>query len=388
MWEQNETGLDREFSEDFRPTILRGLRWLGDDPELAPGVVNEGHGVPRGGADGPAASEEINLVVGIDAPSEVQRQMEVQQGGVGTRREGDAFFFLGLGASFVRRQARGAANGAILAGQLAGQQFLRGGVSGDFFIGQERDEAVLKSAKAAFDFAFGLRGWGDQMRNAQGRQSALKLRAGVPSIRRGFMAEQGQAVGVKSQGEAVESKGAAKVLEVVPGRVGWHKDGRQELARVVVHGEQEGLLIVGGPPLVDGGVVRPKLPEPGSFPAAAGLGRAQGSADEERKVLAGVGGHGFAVALEGKAGGEFVGDELIIGRTLERQKVFQELLHLSGPGGAMAAAGKVEGEVGWLLQPDGPQTKEVGPADIQELGGRDRVKVAAVEGVESLVKEG
>jgi hypothetical protein len=35
LGEQNETGLEREFSEDVGPPILRGLGWLGDDPELA-----------------------------------------------------------------------------------------------------------------------------------------------------------------------------------------------------------------------------------------------------------------------------------------------------------------------------------------------------------------
>ena len=47
----------------------------------------------------------------------------------------------------------------------------------------------------------------------------------------------------------------------------------------------------------------------------------------------------------------------------------------------------VAGEGGGLPQPGGAQTKEVRPADAQELGGGVRVKVAAVESVERLVEE-
>jgi hypothetical protein len=104
-------------------------------------------------------------------------------------------------------------------------------------------------------------------------------------------------------------------------------------------------------------------------------------------VTAGVSGDGFAVALESEAGGQFVGNKLIVGRSLERQEGLQELLDLGGPGGAMVAAGEVEGEGGWLLKPSGSQAKEVGATDAQELGGRVRVEVAAVESIERLVKE-
>jgi hypothetical protein len=71
------------------------------------------------------------------------------------------------------------------------------------------------------------------------------------------MAEQGQAIGVKSYGDAVEGKSAAEVLEVVPGGVSRNKDGGEEFARVVIQRKQEGLFIGGGPPLVDGGVMLP-----------------------------------------------------------------------------------------------------------------------------------
>ena len=225
MWEQNETGSEGELSEDIGPTILRGFGWLGHDPELAVGMVNQCHGMPGGGTDRPTATEEINLVVGVDTTAQVERQMEIQQAGVGTRTQDGALFCLSLGASVVRGETGGTADGAILAGQFAGEQFLGGGVSGDFLVGQKRDDAFLKGSKAAFDFAFSLRAGGDQMRDAQRGEGALELRAGIAAIGRGFMAEQGQAISVERDGQAVKQKGAAKMLEVVPGGVGRNKDG-------------------------------------------------------------------------------------------------------------------------------------------------------------------
>jgi hypothetical protein len=83
-------------------------------------MVDEGDGVAGGGTDGPTATEEINLVVGIDASLQMQGQMEIQQAGVGTRMEYRALFFLSFGAGIVRGQVGRATEGAILACQFAG----------------------------------------------------------------------------------------------------------------------------------------------------------------------------------------------------------------------------------------------------------------------------
>ena len=210
--------------------LFRSFRGLGDDPELAFWVVNQGHGMPGGGTDGPTASEEVNLVVGVDAASEVERQMEVQEAGVGTGLQDGALFFLGLGAGIVRGKTGGAAEGAILAGQLVGEQFPGGGVSADLLVGQKRDEAVLQGAKAAFDFAFGLGAGGDQMGDPQRGEGALELRARIAPVGRGLVAEQGQAIGVEREGQAVEQKSVPEVLEMVPGGVGGNEAGGQQFA--------------------------------------------------------------------------------------------------------------------------------------------------------------
>lgn len=43
-----------------------------------------------GGADGPALAEEVDLVIGVDAATQVQGQMQVQQTGGGARAPGRA----------------------------------------------------------------------------------------------------------------------------------------------------------------------------------------------------------------------------------------------------------------------------------------------------------
>jgi len=104
--------------------------------------------------------------------------------------------------------------------------------------------------------------------------------------------------------------------------------------------------------------------------------------------MAGVSSDGFAVALESEAGGQFISDELVVGRSLERQEGLKEPVDLGGPSGAMVAAGEMEGEGSRVLKPSGSQAKEVSTTNAQELGGGVRVQVAAVESVECLVEEG
>ena len=71
------------------------------DPELTLRMVNEGHGMASSGTDGPTTTEEIDLVVGVDAAAEVEGQMEIQQAGARTRQQDVALFFLSLGAGVV-----------------------------------------------------------------------------------------------------------------------------------------------------------------------------------------------------------------------------------------------------------------------------------------------
>ena len=207
----------------------------------------------------PALAKEINLVVGVDTAFEVECQMEVQQGGRGTGTGGDALFCEGFFPSGIGAQAGGAANGGVLALHLAVEDDLSGGIVADFFIGQDGHQAFLQGSKTAFDLAFGLRAGSDQMRDTQSGEGALELGTRIPVIGHRIMTKEAESVGVNDHGQSVLEEEAAKMLEMIPGGVGGDKDRAEQFAGVIIDGQQQGLLFLGGPPLVDGGIVLPEF---------------------------------------------------------------------------------------------------------------------------------
>lgn len=198
--------------------------------------------------------------------------MQVQQGGWRARTYGSALLGQGFVPSGIGAVARGATNGGILVGDLAIQDNLSRGVIADVFVSQERYQALLQGSKAAFDFAFGLRAGSDQMGDAQGGEGALKLGTGIPVIGHGIMAKKAEAIGIDDQRYAVPEKETAKMLKMIPRRIGRDKDCAQKFSGMIINGQQQGLLVGGRPPLVDGGIMLPEFAQAGTFPAAAGFG--------------------------------------------------------------------------------------------------------------------
>ena len=84
---------------------------------------------------------------------------------------------------------------------------------------------------------------------------------------------------------------AAKMLEMIPGGVGGDEDRAEQFTGVIINGQQEGLLVLGGPPLVAGGIVLPEFINARALPASAGFGTGFGLADEIGKMSSGEGGH-------------------------------------------------------------------------------------------------
>ena len=97
------------------------------------------------------------------------------------------------------------------------------------------------------------------MGDAQCGEGALELGAGIAVVRHGIMAEEAEAVGVDHHGQAVLDEQAAKMLEMIPGGVGGDEDRAQQFARMVIDGQEQGLLFIGRPPLVDGRIVLPEF---------------------------------------------------------------------------------------------------------------------------------
>jgi len=257
---------------------------LGNHPELSERVMDQGDGGSFGGSDVPALTKKVDLVIGVDASFQMERQMEIQQGYRWTGTRDRTLFRRGLRPSRIRAEAGGAANGGVLAQDLPVEHDLCGVIVTDFFIGQDGHQAFLKGAKAAFDLAFGLRARGDQMSHAQSGEGALKLGTRISIIGHGIMTKEAEAIGVHHHRQAVLEKEAAKMLEMIPRGIGGDKNRAEQFAGMIIDGQEQGLLFTGWPPLVNGGIVLPQFVDACAFPPASGFGTRFRLADEVWKV--------------------------------------------------------------------------------------------------------
>ena len=97
----------------------------------------------------------------------------------------------------------------------------------------------------------------------------------------------------------------------------------------------------------------PEFAQPGAFPAATGLGAWGWLADEVGEMGADKGGDRLAMPLETKAGGQFIGHQLKIGRFLQRDKIFEKPAGCRWPSWPAAATGEPRTERRTVLQPAG-----------------------------------
>lgn len=217
------------------------------------------------------------------------------------------------------------------------------------------------------------------MGDPQSGEGSLEFRTRIPTVGAGGMTEQGESVGVDGQRQLVLKEETAKVFEVVPGGVGRDEGRSQELSRMIVHGQQERLLIRSLPPLMNRRVMLPKLIDPGTFPPPARFGRACRPTRKIGEMRANKGGDGLAMALKTKAGPQFIGDELKVGRPLERDKGLEELRDFLRPIGPMISTGSLGREVSTIVQPQGAESIQMSAADAQLLRGIRRIDLAAIK---------
>lgn len=326
-----------------------GFGWGGrmrEHPEALVWVEDDGDVFLCGGGDWVGASEEVDGVVAGEAAGGEESEVEVEQSGRWAGLKEGAFFAFGFAPGGVWGEAGGAHLVARVVGEQEGLEEQIGLLVGaHFFVAEEGDEAVLEMAEEALDLALGLRVWSDAVIDAQAEQSALELAARLEFWLGGGRAKKGERVGVDGVREAMALEGLAEVAEVGPSSVCGHKAGGDQAAGVVVHGEDEGLASAGRPPLVDGAVMLPEFADLRTLPAAslARLGSLVG-AQELRPVPGGVAGHGSAGALEGKAGGQFIGNQSEIERAANWQEDLQKSAHHCGPGLAVVASAGSWGE--------------------------------------------
>jgi len=156
---------------------------------------------------------------------------------------------------------------------------------------------------------------------------------------------------------------------------------------MIIDREQEGLLVLCRPPLVDGGIVLPKLAQPGAFPAAAGFRTPFREEDKVGEMSSDKRGDGFAVALEAEADRQFIGGQLKVGRLLERYKIFEESAGFWRPIWPVVSPGDLGAESGAAPQPTSAQTIEVSTADLEMVGRVGPVDFSRIELLENPVKQ-
>jgi len=101
----------------------------------------------------------------------------------------------------------------------------------------------------------------------------------------------------------------------------------------------------------------------------------------------GKGGHRLPVAFETKAGSQFVGHELEVGRFLKRQELFEESNGLRGPLRPMVAARELGGEPSAFLEEAGAEPVKVSAADLEMVSGICSVNITLVELPEDLLEK-
>lgn len=121
-------------------------------------------------------------------------------------------------------------------------------VVGDFFIGQEGDEAVLEGTEAAFDFALGRGVGGDAVSHAQRGEGALELGVCVEPVGSGGVAKEREAISVKAGWRAIFFNQGTKMGEVCPSGIAGSKSAAEDFAGVIVQGQNEAGVLCGGPP--------------------------------------------------------------------------------------------------------------------------------------------
>lgn len=170
-------------SEDVWPDRVFRVWGSGNNPEAGLGMMHQGDGFSLCGGDRIGGAKEVDGEVGIEAPLEVEGEVQIEQGGIGRRLQAGAFLRQSLGPGGIGGQAGGAADmGGVVVVDLLSEQKVGVGVAGDMRMSEERDEPVLKITEATLDLSFGLSVGSDAMCHSQGSEGALELRAGIQAV--------------------------------------------------------------------------------------------------------------------------------------------------------------------------------------------------------------
>ena len=354
-----------------------------DDPELVFGVVDEGDGGFGSGGDGVVCALEIDGVVIVDAALLAEGKVQVEKGR--RRHWADA---LGAGRDGVLPDGERDAPGAALAGAILTLEFhlenlvgvLR---SGDFCVRKEGNKASLEGAETTFDFAFCLRSGRDEMGDAEAAQSALELAFWVGAVAAGAGTKKAERIGINSLGDAVVFKGAAEVAKVIPRGVCDDETRSDIEPGMIVHREQENLLVRGRPPLMDGAVVLPKFADMSPAKTPVGANARRRNREQMREVFFEISLNAGTSADEAVKPLEFIGHELEIGRTREGQKLLQKSDDVARPERTMRATARLWAKGALPSEPGGTEFVETRLCDPELRGGGGSINGGIVKSREN-----
>lgn len=120
----------------------------------------------------------------------------------------------------------------------------------NLLISQKCYHALLKSLKSPLDFSFCLSVWSNAVSHANGCKSALELGMGIQAVSRGCVSKESQPIGVERRRRAVGFDGRTEMRKVRPCGIAGHKAPGDDFAGMIINGQNEGLILVSGPPRV------------------------------------------------------------------------------------------------------------------------------------------
>ena len=350
-----------------------------EHPEFALWVMYDGDGLALGGRDLVGKALEVDCLIVVDAPGSAQGKVQIQQR---CGRTGSDGTLVGLERGrpyLIGNLAGGAVGLGVLAEDLHLKNRLGRLPSADLRVGQEGDQALLKSTEATLDLAFGLRRWSHQMSHSKRLEGALKLTLGIPMIAAGTGTEEAKRIGIDGFGQTVGLERRAEVAEVVPSRVGVDEMTGDIESGMIVDGEQQNLFGSRRPPLMDGTVVLPEFPDSGAAKATIAPRLAGRFCRQMGQVSLTIGRHRGPGALEAMEALEFIADELEVGRIEQRQEVFEKGMDVRGPATALVTTAG-HGSVGiGVIQPSGAELVEPGSPHPELRAGSVGVQQTRVE---------
>lgn len=104
-------------------------------------------------------------------------------------------------------------------------------------------------------------------------------------------------------------------------------------------------------------------------------------------MASGEGGHRFPMALETKAGFQFVGQQLKVGRSLEGDELLEEGDDFRRPVWPMVAARKLGGEVRAFPEEAGAEPVKMSAADLEMACGISGVNGTVIELEDDLLEK-